>query len=165
MAVPNYCGTPALHYLKKLLKEPLKVHSAKTDKTSYSHYEEDVGSWTITLLKKVFSDDKWILTPQNRDVYTGKKPDLIVEKFEQDTKVPILLMGLKGSEGGRLEDALHQTCENLYEWVDNANLGVYIIVQRGTKIAFFEFHSNTEDVAMVARSVFGCTSLTIFLYR
>lgn len=69
-------------------------------------------------------------------------------------------MELKSLGGDRLEDALHQTTSELHTWMDNTILDVYIVIQRGTKMAFFEFHSNSNDVEEVCPSVFGCTSLT-----
>lgn len=39
-------------------------------------------------------------------------------------------------------------------------LDVYIVLERATKIAFFDFHSNSDDVKDVTQSIWGCTSVT-----
>lgn len=63
--------------------------------------------------------------------------------------------------GERLLDALHQTVSGRTRRKEKTRqLDAYIIVQRGTKIAFFEFHSNSNDVEETTHSIQGCTSLT-----
>jgi hypothetical protein len=144
------------------MKKPSKI----SEKNKEIFYEDDVASWATTLLKKVFSGDEWIITPEKRNDETKKlKPDLTVEKFSQDQgfpeKTPVILMELKTLKGDRLENALHQTTKHIQSWMDlTGQIDLYIVIQKCTKIAFFEYHSNSDDVQESTNSAWGCTSLT-----
>jgi hypothetical protein len=147
--------------LREEIKTPRGVISKKTNEVTYKHFEDTMRAWSTTLLKKVFADDRWIITPEKINLYSNKKPDLVVERLEGDKLVPVLIVELKKSGGDRLEKALLQTTEGLHDWMDDSGfIDVYVVVQRGLKIAFFEFHSNSDDVKKVVPSVYGCTSLT-----
>lgn len=52
-------------------------------------YEHHVATWACTKLKEVFSKEKWAITPEQKDQYSGKKPDLVVEKVEVIYGTPI----------------------------------------------------------------------------
>jgi len=123
-------------------------------------YEWYVGGWAATMLKKVFSDDKWMIIPERANELTRKRPDLVV----QAVNGPYLLYEVKSSKGDRLEEALHQTVCNTdtLGWADNyTSAGFYVIVQRGYRIAFFEYHNNTDDLdACRVPHLWGCVSLT-----
>lgn len=83
-SIPSYCSTPALRYLVKDMKNPRQLYNKNSWDTDAKHCEEDVVSWATTKLKKVFSGDECIISPQKKNTWTGKKPDLIVQKFEQN---------------------------------------------------------------------------------
>jgi hypothetical protein len=78
--------------------------------------------------------------------------------------IPYLLYEVKSSTGDRLEEALHQTVSDpdLMLWADSyTKAGFYIIVQRGYRIAFFEYHNNTNDLDYCGiPHLWGCVSLT-----
>lgn len=143
---PNYF-TPALDIRAEKISDP-----------SIKPYEWHVAAWATTMLKKVFSADEWVMIPERRNEHTQKRPDLVIEQFI----TPYLLYELKSSKGDRFEDALYQTIDGIHKWVDaTANASIYIIIQRGCKIAFFEYHSNSDDfeghkVPMIK----NCVSLT-----
>jgi Holliday junction resolvase len=143
--IPSYYPTPALQFLADRFE-------------NNRPYEWNVGGWATTMLKKVFSDDKWIIIPERSNELTRKRPDLVV----QDMGTPYLLYEVKSSTGDRLEEALHQTASNLLAWADNyTDAAFYIIVQRGYRIAFFEYHNNTNDLDHHdVPHVWGCVSLT-----
>lgn len=89
----------------------------------------------------------------------------MVEKFIQSNGneylLPYFFMELKSEKGDRFEKALHQTVAKFQPRFDQElTLNDYVVVQRGTKIAFFDYHNNSDEVRQVTQSVFGCTSLT-----
>lgn len=124
------------------------------------------------MLMMVFYGENWVVTPERRDPSSNKKPDLIVEKVTSKTKeVPelYLLMELKAVKGDGLEKALAQTvnpdvlAETLEEMSSQTGkYELYVVVQRGTKIAFFEYHSDIDSMEeeMGIANFRGCISLT-----
>jgi len=151
--------TPIPDYFTPALELWANKFSDSDPSKKNQHYEWHVGAWAATMLKKVFSADEWVIIPERRNEDTQKKPDLVIEKLD----TPYLLYELKSSIGDRLEDALFQTTRGIHQWVDSnsANASIYIIIQRACKIAFFEYHSNSDDfekhnVPMIDK----CVSLT-----
>jgi len=65
-----------------------------------------------------------------------------------------------------LEDAVEQTTAAIYETVDKKgnqteNFEVFLVVQRGMDIAFFEYHTDTTNLTEQGIYHFkGCVSLT-----
>lgn len=109
--------------------------------------------------EKGFSDDKWIIIPERSNEHTRRRPDITVQNME----TPHLLYEVKSSKGDRLVDALFQTIDGIPpQWVDSMTDGsLYIIIQRGCKIAFFEYHNNTDDLnSHKIPNIKGCISLT-----
>lgn len=101
----------------------------------------------------------------DEDPIFKKKPDYTVEEFitadGKKTTVPVLIMEFKSRTGDRFEKALKQTVFGLSSYMDDKeSIDVYIVIIRHTKIGFFEFHGNTEDVGSTVESLWGCTSLT-----
>lgn len=146
--IPSYYPTPALDFLAEWMED---------DK----HLEWVVAAWATTMLKKVFSDDKWIIVPERTNEDTKKRPDLTV----QEMNTPYLLYELKTKKGGRLEDALIQTVEKILPWVDGItkSASIYVIIQRDHKIAFFEYHGNAGGNDYTTHRVphiHQCVSLT-----
>ena len=158
MSIPNYCSPPSLQYLKRKILEG-RFYYNMIGLYELRHYEEDVSSWATTLLKKVFSEDEWILTPYKKDIHTSKKPDLRIEKFEEYNK-PYLLMEVKKHKGDSIQKTLNQTTTKLHTWMDSSVVDVYVVIQRGTKLGFFEFHPNSYNAEETTDTVGFCTSLT-----
>lgn len=71
----------------------------------------------------------------------------MVEQAFDDEKtepVPYLVMELKSRTGDRFEDALYQVVEEIAETMESS-IEAYVVVQRGTKIAFFEYHNDISN--------------------
>lgn len=125
-------------------------------------YEHHVGSWAFTMVSSVFNGPQWILTGEKIDANSKKRPDIVIEKMNsQNTDAyPYFLMELKSSDGDRLEDALAQTVQDIEETMENT-IEAYIVVQRGTKIGFFEYHNDISNLDEEGIPHFrGCVSLT-----
>lgn len=161
MEVPNYCGQTSLLFCKERIKNPPSVATKK----GYvpKAFEHHVGSWALTMLKSVFQGDQWIITPEKTDQHSNKRPDLVVEKVTSDTDSKHhLFMELKAKPpvGDRIEEALAQVVHEIEETLEYT-IEAYVVVQRGTKIAFFEYHNDVsnldeEDIPHYK----GCVSLT-----
>jgi len=151
--------------LKECKNPPLGFN--RNDEPVYIKYEHHTATWACTKLKEIFQDEKWAITPEQRDPATKKKPDLVVEEAIQDSTFKLhLAMELK-KEGERLEDALDQLCDALLETVDmkgNMNedqFEIYAVVQAGLDIGFFEYHSDESNLDEEGIPHFrGCVSLT-----
>jgi len=157
--IPSYYPTPALKYLVDKILQTSSYYDEKNDKTIRSHSEWHVGAWATTMLKKVFSGDEWIIIPERKNEYTRQRPDLTVQK----EKTPYLFYEVKAHNSkDRFEDALFQTVGIIQEWVDTHTGGsIYIIIQRGCKIAFFEYHNNSDDLDYhKVPHIWKCVSLT-----
>ncbi|KAL8906522.1 MAG: hypothetical protein Q9171_006237 [Xanthocarpia ochracea] len=160
--VPNYCGKKGLQKaLRRIIEHPQE-----------SFYEHHVGSWANTMLAQVFTDDKWIITPEQKHHGGTKKPDLVVEDASIGRVHPWihLYMELKKHDGDHLYEALHQVVQEIGLVLHSVgNDKAFVVVQRGTKIAFFQFHNNSHDFDLVdfpIPHIWGCISLTeFFLYE
>jgi len=96
------------------------------------------------------------------DRNSRKRPDIVVEELDpKGTKSSLrLLMELKSSKGDRFEDALDQVVNEIEETLQS-QMEVYVVVQRGTKIGFFEYHNDVSNLDEEGISHFkGCVSLT-----
>ena len=151
MTVPDYCSTASLQYAKHRILNP-------PDEKPYEHH---VGSWACTMLGMVFEEAEWIITPEKVDQYSKKRPDLVVEKVLSNTQSShYLFMELKASNGDRFEDALAQVVKEIAETLEDS-IEAYIVVQRGTKIGFFEYHNDVSNLDEEDIPHFkGCISLT-----
>lgn len=161
MAVPDYCAQPSLQYAKQRIKNPpLSVVGKKGDVVN-KHLEHHVGSWACTMVSKVFNEDHWIITPEKRDKDSKKRPDIVVEYVNKESDSTYhMIMELKAADGERLEKALHQSVNNIAVTME-ADIEVYVVVQRGTKIAFFEYHNDISNLDEEDIPHFkGCISLT-----
>ena len=75
-----------------------------------------------------------------------------------------LVMELK-KVGARLEDALVQVCDTIAETVDTKGntfpdeFEVFVVVQSGLKITFFEYHNYQNNLDEEIRNFRGCVSL------
>ena len=126
-------------------------------------YEHHVGSWALTKLGQVFPASSWIITPEKTDEYSKKKPDLVVERLFDNNKqaVPHLLMELKkNGPSVRCEEALSQLVLEIAETFETV-MNVFVVVQCGTKIGFFDYHNDVSNLDEENIPHFrGCLSLT-----
>lgn len=136
-------------------------------------YEHHVATWACTKLKEVFSDEKWAITPEQRDSNTDKKPDFVVEEAirNNDGRTvqlwPYLCMELKKVGGDRMEKALDQLCKAIHKTVyykgntSDDEFEVFAVVQVGLDIGFFEYHFDESNLEEEGIPHFrGCVSLT-----
>ncbi|KAI9706148.1 MAG: hypothetical protein M1812_008249 [Candelaria pacifica] len=152
METQTYCSASSLQFAKRRIQNP-------PDEITYEHH---VGSWACTMLSLVFNEPFWIITPEKRDQYSNKRPDLVVEKLDNTTMESrhYLFMELKSSKGDRFEDALAQVVEEIAETMEET-IEAYVVVQRGTKIGFFEYHNDQSNLDEEGIPHFkGCVSLT-----
>lgn len=154
---PNYLSSLVLQSAKKTIKNGV----------SGRFLEHHVGTWMGTLLKNVFTGDPWALTPEKTDLYTEKKPDFVISKLRGDDLVIHLICEIKSATGDRMEKALDQAVKDIAMTMDiqgntdGEPYEIFIIVQRGLDIGFFEYHndvSNLEEDDI--DNLRGCVSLT-----
>jgi hypothetical protein len=161
MAVPNYCDQSSLLFAKKRINNPPTVQN-KNGLLVSTPYEHHVGSWAFTMVSSVFRGPKWIITAEKIDTNSKKRPDIVVEKLNStDTESEhYLFMELKAKDGDRFEDALAQVVFEIAETMEDT-IEAYVVVQRGTKIAFFEYHNDVDNLDEEGIYHFkGCVSLT-----
>lgn len=151
--------------LKRIMKPPNIIN--KKGEIIARNYEHHVATWACTKLYEIFpKSGEWTITPEQKDTFSGKKPDIIVEKISQedwDISMKLYLcMELKKEKGDRFEDALNQLVTSIIGTVDsNQTFEVYAVVQVGRKIAFFEYHSDESNLDEEGIPHFrGCISLT-----
>lgn len=138
-------------------------------KTKYEHH---VATWATTKLCQTFPlSEDWCITPEQSDVHSNKKPDLVVEKaIREGSNIALkvhLCMELKKEGGDRIEDALAQLCDSMQETIDikgnlyGSQFEVFAVVQYGLNIGFFEYHADQSNLDEENIPHFrGCVSLT-----
>jgi hypothetical protein len=105
--------------------------------------EHRTGSVTSGLLQNYFPVEKYIVTPEQIQYISRKRPDFTVEKLENNNFVFHLFVEIKGlinSDFPQIMDQLHDT---ILHAVDNTggSFSVFAIAMKGSKIAFFLFYS------------------------
>jgi hypothetical protein len=163
----TYTPSLALRNAIKRINNPPIVIKGNNNEVVYTKFEHHTATWACTKLKEIFRNDKWAITPEQRDPLSGKKPDLVVEEAIQGSTFKLhLAMELK-KEGERIEDALAQLCDATLESIDmkgninNGEFEIYAVVQAGLDIGFFEYHSDKSNLDEEGIPNFrGCVSLT-----
>lgn len=144
----TYTPSLALQTAIDRIKNPPIVFNKKNEAVT-TKFEHHVSTWACTKLHEVFPQSgDWLITPEQRDRYSNKKPDLIVERANNRTNITTYLcMELKKEAGDRFEDALDQLANSIEESIDSQQIfEVYAVVQAGLKIGFFEFHSDQSNL-------------------
>ncbi len=170
----TYTPSLALQGALERIKNPPFVYHEKKEGVQ-TKYEHHVATWACTKLKEVFSNEEWAITPEQADLNTGNKPDLVVEKaiLHSPGQTPSgphmklhLIMELK-KVGVRKQDGLIQLCKALQFTLDTkgytypGEFEVFAVVQCGLQIGFFEFHSDQSNLDEEGIPHFqGCVSLT-----
>lgn len=167
--ITNSCSSASLQYAKTLIKTPPIIRNEK-NKKERKYYEHYVASWGCTISNLVFTGQEWISTPERRDDYSGRKPDWSVYKMftTKDNKQgakPHVLTEYKSVKGDRFEKALDQTVDDYAETMDAAGqqsgvYDVFIVIIKGTKIGFFEYHNDTDLDVYGIPNFKSCTYLT-----
>lgn len=126
-------------------------------------YEHHVSTWAGTMLKKVFQSDNYTLSAEVIDATENKKPDYLIEKLDDQNKlVRYVYVELKKEGGQHFEKALYQATEYLQNTIEGTSETVkecFVVVQRGVKIGFFEYHARHEDLKHIS-NFHHCVSLT-----
>lgn len=155
MAAPNYSNVIALRAARSRIQNP----------PDGKYYEHHVGSWACTMLKQVYYGPSWIITPEKTDTHSKKKPDLVVERAtptaQGDMMEVHLLMELKSNDSAiRFEEALAQVVFEIEETMEDT-IEVFVVVQCGMRIGFFEYHNDQSILNEEGIPHFrGCISLT-----
>lgn len=118
---------------------------AALDRVHTSHpHEHRTGTVTSGLLNNYFPNEKYIITPEQIQL-SNKRPDFTVERLEGDKLVPHLFVEIKSSINSNFCDILDQLSDAILQTVDSLgienNLSIFAIALKGTKIAFYEYHS------------------------
>lgn len=129
--------------------------------------EWQVGAFACTIAKQVFQDTCWIITPEKSDPFTNKRPDLTIDKINQDGTCKLhAIYEVKRVQGDYMGSAVKQSLISFTETMDNQGTksGIYecyIIAQRGLDIAFFEYHNDLTNLDEEEIPHFrGCVSMT-----
>lgn len=144
----TYTPSLALQTAIDRIKNPPIVYNKKNEAVT-TKFEHHVSTWACTKLHEVFPQSgAWLITPEQRDRYSNKKPDFIVERAINRTDITThLCMEIKKEAGDRFEDALDQLANSIEESIDSEQIfEVYAVVQAGLKIGFFEFHSDQDNL-------------------
>ena len=95
-----------------------------------------------------------------------KDPDFSIQKTQPNSLQYHAYYEEKKSGGARLEEAIEQTVDAIVETIDtkgstSGDYEVFVIVQRGLDIAFFEYHSDRDNLTGEnIPNIMGCVSLT-----
>jgi hypothetical protein len=123
--------------LKPLKLAMHRVHAGNTN-------EHRTGTVASGLLNNYYPKDKYITTPEQIQL-SNKRPDFTVERVEGDELIPHLFVEVKSLINSNFNDILDQLSETILETVASMgienNLAIFVIAMKGTKIAFYEYHS------------------------
>ncbi len=114
-----------------------RVHEANTQ-------EHITGTPASGLLQHYFPLNKYKTTPEQIQAMSRRRPDFSVERLENDEKfIPHLFVERKSLVNSNFNDIMDQLYGTVLETLDigDSDFSVFIIAMKGTKIAFFEFHS------------------------
>lgn len=113
------------------------------------------------MLKHVFQDEKWIITPEKFDQYSKKRPDFVVEEFFEGELRYHMAMVLKANDKSkRFEEALEQVVKEIAETFE-FTIKCFVVIQCGRRIGFFEYHNDISNLDEEGIAHFdGCISLT-----
>jgi hypothetical protein len=119
---------------------PLGTKDGQVVQTEYEHH---VGTLACTELKEVFSDEKWAITPEQIDTNTAKRPYLVVEEAIYEHGHYVATAETVDTKGNTFPDEFE----------------VFVVVQSGLKITFFEYHNYQNNLDEEIRNFRGCVSL------
>lgn len=145
------------HFTPYSRSSALIAARARLEDDSYEHV---VSTWGCTMVKQAFSASNWMMTPERRDSHSGKKPDLVIERVEDGIPIPHLIMEFKSPTGDSIMQAVRQTVAEIAETMEEV-IEAYVVVMRGKKIAFFEYHNDRTNLDEERiPNLLGCVSLT-----
>lgn len=168
-SIPNYMNSAGIQLAIARIKSPPSVHRVDNKGKQIFKpisYEFHVGSFAFTMVKNIFKDPEWVITPEMSDKFSNKKPDITIEKVKNGNLETYMIYELKSATGDRLEEALNQSITSIVETIDEKGQNdnefeTFIVVQRGLDIAFFEYHNDVTNLDEEGIPHFrGCVSLT-----
>jgi len=151
--VPSYHSEPALVLAKERIQHPER--STDFFKGRSDSFKHQVGTWACTMLCKYFSQG-FLITPCMPVVETGYKLDFVVEKFcengvegkeeEGDKSKYHVVYVFDKQDGHSFYEALDDVDDAISELCcqDDRNIDLFVIVQVGMQIGFFEYMSDHE---------------------
>lgn len=169
--IPNYTALKGVDKTINRIRYPPRVQ--KNQCWIYPDFEHYVGSFMCTMLKHVFNEDYWIITPEMSDSFSKRRPDLTVHRVDNDRFEMHAVFEYKKRGGDRFENALNQAIDSVQESIDlkgennDSNFEVFIVIQRGLDIGFFEYHNDRNNLDAIEQpdgvyvpNFRGATSLT-----
>jgi hypothetical protein len=106
-------------------------------------HEHRTSSASSGLLHNYFPIEKFIITPEQTQIISGRRPDYSVEKFENNELVFHLFVEVKSlinSNFSLILDQLHDTILTAVDYT-GGSFAVFVVAMKGSKIAFFQFCS------------------------
>lgn len=161
-------------FLIRVAQEKISNRTEVLDEDPKS-YEHHVGTWACSMLARHFNNDNFLITPEANNRQTNEKPDFTIEKYDEENEHTHLkhhaYYEIKKFEGETLYKALDQVIKAIKLTGDETQkFASFVIVQRGLKIGFFEFHSFEKEEFQLEKEKVkedmkienfrGCVSLT-----
>jgi hypothetical protein len=106
--------------------------------------EHRTGTAGTSIATNYFPLQKYTITPEQTQHFSGKRPDLSIERLNSnDTLVPHAFVEFKSIVNSNFNDILDQLYDSILASVDFAggNFSVYIIAMKGIHVALFQFYS------------------------
>lgn len=110
--------------------------------------EHRTGTAALGLARNYFPVDKFAITPEQKQEFTRKRPDLVIEKYiaSKGDFVPHCFIEVKSLVNSNISKIIDQLFETLFVAIGDygdltGNYSVYMIAIKGTKIAFYLYHS------------------------
>lgn len=115
--------------------------------------EHRTSSACLGLVRHYFPIDRYVVTPEQIQEFTNKKPDLSIEKYiENDSSfIPHCFVEVKSIIGKSINSIPDQLFETLFVAIDDfgsntGNYSVFMLAMKGTKIAFYVYHSFASEL-------------------
>lgn len=155
MSTPKHASELALRLAEERIQSP----------ANNKPYEHHVGTWACTMLSRHFTGD-FLITPEKIENQSKKRPDLTIEKLNENVpnvSVYHVAYELKKKDSEeQLYDALNQVTKAIGQISEEeGSVEMFVIVQRGMELGFFEYFSyknmlDEEDI----ENFKGCVPLT-----
>ena len=110
-------------------------------------HEHRTSSATSALLTHYFPVNKFLITPEQTQFITNKKPDYSIEKVLNIKKAVMhVYVEVKSIVSSAYYDAmLDQICTSVGASMEHTDVySVYVIIMKATKIGFYIFHNLSE---------------------
>lgn len=106
-------------------------------------HEHRTGTAANGLINHYFDYKKFTTTPEQIQPVSRKKPDFSIELLENGDFVPHVFVEIKSLINSNFEAAIDQVYDTVIHSLDSSapGLSTFVIIMKGTKIAFFQFYS------------------------